>query len=329
MLENVKKFKLSLLICGLFVYIALLTGCLQQAPTTTETAYTGTDYSNVAFLGSDQTKMIFNKSINSEANIYMRDINNLASAEIALTYDSNENLCVRGCSYDKYVIFSSNKSGKFQIYRTAVDNTASVELLIGSSSSSTSTSSFNLLDASYSRKGNYIIFTAVDSSQTDVSCICTYNTSTKVFNNNLTPTDGLRRKPTMSYDENYILYQKKKENYWGLFYVNLANPNVEKEYLWQGNSKLESFDAEFTNSSLVFMHGSAGTQAQMEYNYFPNYQSSNIIKQMNSHYFNQPAISNDNSVTLYLQKNSGAQKFNIWKHSNSDSSDNNDKQITY
>ncbi|MEZ7892442.1 MAG: hypothetical protein QMC67_11895 [Candidatus Wallbacteria bacterium] len=314
MLVNLKKIKTIALVCGLFIYAALLTGCLQQAPASTETTYTGIDYSNVAFLGSDQTKMIFNKSINNEVNIYMRDISDSTSAEIAITYDSKENLCVRGCSYLKNIVFTSNKNGSYQLYKTSSDNTSEVTQL-------TSDSNSKFLDAAYSRDGSYIVFTAISTTETDKSCICTYNTSTRAFNSEITSADGIKRKPTMSSDNRYILYQKKVNNRWGLYYVDLNNPTYENEFL--ANSSVDYYDAEFNSQSLFFMYGTAGTQAYMGACAFPNKSIYPVDNKDYSYYCNQPTVSNDVKTTLYLQKNSSS-KFNIWKYTSSGH-----KQITY
>ncbi|HOT74164.1 MAG TPA: hypothetical protein PK467_00140 [Candidatus Wallbacteria bacterium] len=311
--ENIKKIKYAdfvILFCVFFV-MPIMSGCFSEIKSTQkeQSVYKGIDHSN-AGVTTDNKFMYFNRSKGSEVNVYLREIT--ATGEIALTYDSNENICVRGCSFGKDILFSSNKSGTFRVYKMNFENTAPVDILRNQS--------YNFLDAAFSKNGQFIVFSAIDRSDANYSQICMSDAGGENFKI-ITSTETLKRKPTVSADNNLVMFQKKVNGYWGLYYVDLAAADkVEKEFLVETN--LDVFDPEFLASNaqsvsgmeeLIYMHGRTGSSVRMERAYL-NSKAINVVKNFSTYYyFNQPAVSNDGKTVLFLQKPISGSRFDVWK----------------
>ncbi len=305
MIRNIFVFLAAIL------YLITAAGCFSEIKGTQkeESSYKGIDYSN-AGITTDNKYIYYNRSKNSEFNIYLKELD--ATAEIALTYDSNENICVRGCSYGDQILFSSNKSGTFRVYKMAINSTQPVDIL--------GNLSYNFLDAAFSKNGQFIVFSAIQRTDSEYSQICTADSDGGNFQQ-ITSTDSLKRKPTVSSDNSMVLFQKKVNGYWGLYYVDLnAGDKIEHEFLVESN--LDAFDAEFLASNaqsvsgveeLIYMHGRAGSSARIERAYFIN-KTVNVVKNFSTYYyFNQPVVSNNGAIVLFLQKPLSGNRFDIWK----------------
>ena len=306
----------------ILVFLAQLSaGCLSELPTTKPATSTGgINYSSVA-VSYDSAGMFYSRSFGeSEANIYYKKFG--TTEEVAITNDSNENICVRGSAYDKLLIYSSkNSSGAVKLYKITSPATTPVEIL--------SAKNFNPLDATFSKNGQFIVFAAVDNSgSTEYSQICSCDINGGNFKT-LTTSDSLKRKPTVSSNNSTIMFQKKKDQRWGLCYVyTTGTENIEKEFLVE--SSFDSFDPEFLASGakeftndeeLIYIHGSAGTSVRMELAYLTSssdntytFREGRVIKDFsNYYYYTQPAASIDGKVLLYLQGQTNKSRFNIFK----------------
>lgn len=298
----------------LFVILAaaFTAGCLSEAKTTTTT--TATNSRDIACLAvsSDGTKMVYGKLVGSEINLYLREVSASATGEIALTNDSSENICVRGAISGTSVIFSSNRSGVYRIYSVKTDDTSVVELI--------DDPAYDLLDASFSKSGQTIVFAGIDRAKNGVSQIYTADADGQNLKI-ITSSETAKRKPTVSADGKIVLFQKKVNERWALYYVDISkNDGVENKFYDQSASNIDIFDPEFLASGaqttsgaeeVVFIHGQAGVSVSVERRYFAFEQSKTIKDFSNYYYFIQPAAS-ANGTLLYLQKlNSG--RFNVWK----------------
>jgi len=308
-----KLLKTNSFLVLLFVIltISFAAGCLSEKATTT-TVTNSRDVACVA-ISSDGSKMVYGKLIGSEINLYLRDVSATATGEIALTYDSSENVCVRGGISGTKVVFSSNKSGTHRIYSLTTDNTTSVELV--------SDPAYDLLDVAFSKSGQSIVFCGIDRAKTTVSQI--YMTDADGQNLKIiTSSESLKRKPTVSADGKIVLFQKKVNEHWALYYVDISkNDGIESKFLDQTDSNLDAFDPEFLASGaqttsgveeIVFIHGQAGVSVSIERRTFA-YQQSRLIRDFsNSYYFIQPSAAGTTNALLYLQKLNSA-RFYVWK----------------
>jgi len=302
----------------LLIFLAQLSaGCLNELKTnTTPVSAAGINYASAA-VSYDSAGMFFSRSFGgSEANIYYRQFDK--TEEIAITNDSNENICVRGAAYDQFLIYSSkNSSGAVKLYKISSPNTTPVEIL--------SAKNFSPMDAAFSKDGQFIVFSAVDNSgSTDYSQICSCDINGGNFKT-LTTSDSLKRKPTVSSNNSTVMFQKKVDQRWGLYYVDAAGTEkIEKEFLVE-----TSFDAtdpeflssgakEFTNDEEVaYVHGSAGTSVRIEVAYLtPSsnntyaFREGRIIKDFsNYYYYTQPAVSRNGKIFLFLQKITNKSRF--------------------
>jgi Tol biopolymer transport system component len=315
-IENIKKIKYAyilILLAAAAVISSGLSGCSSQieGTKTEEKTYTGVSYVDAGITTSG-VSMYFTRMKGSDSNIFLRDI--AGTVETALTYDSNENMCVRGCSFGSDFLYSSNKSGAFRIYKITFENTTPVDLL--------GNPSYDFLDAAYSKNGQFVVLSAIDRADANYSQICMADANGENFKI-ITSTETLKRKPTVSADNNFVMFQKKVNGYWGLYYVDIsAGDKVEKEYLAESN--MDAFDPEFMASNaqsvsgveeVIYMHGRAGSSARMERAY-PSTKAVGVIRDFSSYYyFSQPAISNDGKTILFLQRTLSGSRFDIWKTS--------------
>jgi|GEM_PF-5196981 len=306
-----KKTNGKILIFVIIILSLTAFGCLSELESTQKdtTSYTGIDYANVGFT-TDGKSMYYNKAKGSENNIFLREI--AGTLETALTYDSNENLCVRGAVYNNLILFSSNKEGAFRVYKMALDGTVPIDILRNSN--------YDFQDAAFSKDGTFVVFSAIDRADANYSQICMADLEGQNFTI-LTSTDSLKRKPTVSSDNKIVMFQKKVNNYWGLYYIDISKGDkIENEFLVESN--IDSYDPEFLTSSaqttenaeeLVYIRGRAGTSVRMESAYFAN-KTYTIIKNFSTYYyFCQPAVSVDGSALLFTQKPLSGNRFDIWK----------------
>jgi Tol biopolymer transport system component len=305
------KYSNLLILFAAFLLAPLLTGCFSEIEGTQkkESAYSGINHSGAGFT-TDNKYAYYSRSKGGEANIYLKELG--ATTEISLTSDSSENLCVRGGVFGNDILFSSNKSGTFRIYKMALNGTSPVDILRNLN--------YNFLDAAFSKNGQFVVFSAVQRTDSNYSQICTADTGGGNFKQ-ITSTDSLKRKPTVSADNTLVMFQKKVNNNWGLYYVDLkADDKIEHEFLVETN--LDAFDPEFLSSNaqsvkgaeeIIYIHGKIGVSVRMERSYIIN-KAIKVVKNFsNYYYFDQPAVSADGSKVLFLQKIISGNRFDVWK----------------
>jgi len=307
---QVKYYNLLILLAALLL-APLLTGCFSQIEGNQkkESVYSGVNYSGAGFT-TDNKYAYYSRSKGGEANIYLRQLD--ATAEISLTFDSSENLCVRGGVFGGNILFSSNKTGAFRIYKMALNGTSPVDILRNVN--------YNFLDAAFSKNGQFVVFSAVQRTDSNYCQICTADTGGGNFKQ-ITSTDSLKRKPTVSADNTIVMFQKKVNNHWGLYYVDLkADDKIEHEFLVETN--LDAFDPEFLSSNaqsvkgaeeIIYLHGKIGVSVRMERSYMINKAVMVVKNFSNYYYFDQPAVSADGSKVLFLQKIQSGNRFDVWK----------------
>lgn len=305
------KYVNLVILLAAFLSAPLLSGCFSEIEGTQkkESVYRGINHSGAGFT-TDNKYAYYSRAKGSESNIYLRELD--ATAEISLTSDSSENICVRGSVFGNDILFSSNKTGTFRVYKMALDGTLPVDILRNLS--------YNFIDAAFSKNGQFIVFSAVQRTDSNYSQICTADTNGGNFKQ-ITSTDSLKRKPTVSADNTLVMFQKKVNNNWGLYYVDLkADDKIEHEFLVETN--LDAFDPEFLSSNaqsvkgaeeIIYIHGKIGVSVRMERSYIIN-KAVKIVKTFsNYYYFDQPAVSADGSKVLFLQKLLSGNRFDVWR----------------
>lgn len=317
----IREFLRRASICAALVSIMLAgAGCLPESkPSSTNTAVTGArDYISVAPL-QDGTGMVYSRAAGREVNIFYRKFD--STGEIALTWDSNENILLRGGIYGDKIVFSSNRSGsQYRLYTLTLTSTQPVEIVADAK--------FNLMDPAFSKDGTRIVFAAIDANNSSVSQIfsCASDGSDLKM---LTSSDSMKRKPTLSTGGSWVMFQKKGEQKWGLYYVDIVSGDkVERIFL--AESSFDSFDPEFLPKSakeftgdeeLLYVRGVTGTSVRIELVYFVpgsdgtlSPRESRVVRNFSDYYYyNQPSVSNDGKLVLHLQKYSSANRYDIIK----------------
>lgn len=306
-----KYYNIIIYFCSIALLALIAPGCSSQIEGTgsQQSVSSAVTHAN-AGIATDCVTMYFTRYRGAAGNIITRAID--GTLETALTSDSYDNRCVRGCSFGGDLLYSSNKSGTFRVYKISFGGTSPVDLLRSAGS--------DFLDAAYSKDGKFIVFTAIDRSDANRSHICMVDSAGENFQI-LTSSESLKRKPTVSAGNSIVMFQKKVDGYWGLYYVDLkAADKVEKEFF--AEPSLDSFDPEFLASNaqtspgaeeVIFMHGKIGSSVRMIRALFSNKVYSIVKNFSGYYYFSQPAVSNDGKTVLFIQRPLGGGRDDVWK----------------